>query len=146
MGALNWREGSTRLAYKSGYDFTSTGTNYYPTFQGVKFSSGTVVPCSAATDDIIGIIMNCPGTYGTDTAITGGTADILAVNAQGTGKVQAGGTIAVGNYLTMGTGGTAVAATQTTAGSQPTVRVFGRAVTAGASTDLIEYEGCFFLY
>ena len=139
MGALTWREGSTRLAYPSGTDFTSSGTTFQPTYQGVKLNgSGKAVACSANTDEIIGILMNCPA--------SGDTADILAINAQGSGKVQAGGTIAVGNYLCMDSSGHAVAATQTTAGSQPTVRVFGRALTAAASTDLVEFECMFFLY
>jgi len=144
MGALTWREGSTRLAYPAGYDFTSSGANFEPTFQGVKLGSGgtagQVVPCAANTDEIIGVIMNCP------LGGVGDTADILSVNSQGTGKVQAGGTIAVGNYLTMDSSGHAVAATQTTAGSQPVVRVFGRALNAAASGSLVEFQILYFLY
>lgn len=144
MGALTWREGSTRLAYPAGYDFTSSQTNFEPTYQGVKFgtggTAGQVIPCAAATDEIIGIIMNCP------LGGVGDTADILSVNNTGTGKVQAGNTIAVGNYLTMNSSGLAVAATQTAGGSQPSVRVFGRALAAAASGQLVEFQSLYFLY
>ncbi|HVB24109.1 MAG TPA: hypothetical protein VNG51_19380 [Ktedonobacteraceae bacterium] len=143
MGALNWREGSTRLAYPSGTDFTSSQTVFEPTYQGVKFGSGStagqVIPCAAATDEVLGIIMNCP--------IVGDSADILAINNTGSGKVASGAAITIGQYLTMDSTGRAVAATQTSAGSQPTVRVFGRALTAAsAAGQLVEFESFYFLY
>lgn len=139
MGALTWREASSRLAFPSATDFTSGQTQFNPTFQGVKLNgSGNVVPCAAATDEIVGIIMNCP--------IVGDTADVLSVNNMGTGKVAAGGTIAVGNYLVMDSTGRAVAATQQTAGQQPTSRVFGRALIAAAAGGLVEYQSFYFLY
>jgi Uncharacterized conserved protein (DUF2190) len=145
MAQPTFREGATRLAYPAGVDYTSTQTNFFPTYQGVKFGSGStagqVIPCTADTDDILGIIVNCPR------AGIGDTADILSINASGTGVVATGAAVSIGNYLTMDSTGRAVAATQTTAGSQPTVRVFGRALTAASTAgQTVEFQIAYFLY
>lgn len=125
-GAVTWREGASRLGFVSADDFTNSGANYEPTFQIVKLdSNGKVTKSTAATDKHIGVIMNCPA--------AGDTADVLAINNEGTGKVQAGGNIAIGDYLTADSSGHAVATT--TSGDI----IIGQATMAAASTDLVEY-------
>lgn len=125
-GQVSWREGSSRIGIAAGSDFTNSGANYEPTFQIVKLNgSNQVVPSAASTDKHIGVIMNCPA--------SGDTADVLLINNMGTGKVQAGGTINVGDYLTSDASGHAVATT--TSGDI----IIGQAITAGANTDTVEY-------
>src|SRR5690349_21662646 len=119
MGALDWREGSSRIGIASGTDFTSSGTTFQPVMKIVKISAGTVVLSSAATDKHIGVLMNCPA--------SGDTADMLLINNMGTGKVLAGGTIAVGDYLTSDSNGKAVATT--TSGDI----IIGQAISAASS-------------
>jgi hypothetical protein len=99
------------------------------------------VLASASTDEISGVLDEVPQ------GSNGGTVSIMHVSANGTGKVSAGAAISKGAYLTSDANGQAVAATQTAAGSQPTKRVFGRALEAAAAqNDIIEFEHCFFLY
>lgn len=105
---------------------------------GVKLSSGQVVAATANTDDVIGFTMN--------SCEAGETVSVRLINAQGTTKARAGGNISVGNYLTVDGDGEVVAATQTTAGSQPTVTVVGQALEAGVDNDLIEILPMYFLY
>lgn len=104
----------------------------------VKLSSGQVIPATAGTDDVIG--------FATNDAASGATVDVRLISAQGTTKVRAGGSVSVGNYLTVDGDGEVVAATQTTAGSQPTVTVVGQALEAGADNSLIEMLNMYFLY
>jgi hypothetical protein len=125
MGALDWREGSSRISLPSGTDFTSSGTTFQPVFKIVKISSGKVVASAAATDKHIGVLMNCPA--------LNDTADVLAINNMGTGKVLAGGTVNVGDYLTSDGSGQAIATT--TSGNI----IIGQALTGGASGQLVEY-------
>jgi hypothetical protein len=126
MAQTTWREGSSRVGIASGSDFTSSGTNYEPTFQIVKLNgSNQVVASAASTDKHIGVIMNCP--------TSGDTADVLLINNMGTGKVQAGGTVNVGDDLTSDASGHAVATT--TSGDI----IIGQAIQAGASGQTVEY-------
>ena len=135
----NFVEDSSRLNFPSGSDFTSGGTTYTAPNTVVKLNaSGQIVPVAAITDDPIGILMNCPD--------ASGTADVLSVNQQGSGKVVCGGTISRGALITFNASGQAVAATQSTAGAQPTVRVIGRALEAGVSGQVIAFQSLFFLY
>lgn len=129
----NYQEGSPRINFPSGNDFTSSGTLYLPPYTVVKLNgSGNVVPVTGTTDAGIGILYNCPD--------ANGTADILSFNQQGTGKVVAGGTIALNALITFNSSGQAVTATQTAGGSQPTVIVFGRCVEAAASGQNFEFQ------
>lgn len=135
----NFQEGSSRLNFPSGSDFTSSGTTYNAPYTVVKLdTNGKVVNVAATTDDPVGILFNCPD--------ASGTAEVLSINQQGTGKVTCGGTISRNAYITFNTSGQAVAATQTAGGSQPAVRVIGRALEAGATGKVIAYQSMFFLY
>jgi hypothetical protein len=101
-------------------------------------AANKVVLASAATDAILGVLETV-GKAGT-------TVSVALVNGNGTFKVKTSGAITAGQYLTANASGLAVAATQTAAGSQPTVRVFGRALVTSASGDVVEYEKKDFLY
>lgn len=104
-------------------------------------ASNKCVLASAATDEISGIIDEVPQ------GANGGTVSINHISANGTGKVSCGAAVAKGAYLTTDANGQAITAVQTTAGSQPTKRVFGRArEAAAAQNDVIEFEHCFFLF
>ncbi|MFI2837553.1 DUF2190 family protein [Mycolicibacterium sp. PDY-3] len=89
-------------------------------------SNGKYVLASAATDAIAGVLVNAPK--------LGETADVANINGSGTFKVAAGGTIAKDAYLTTDANGKAIATTTT--GN----RVFGRAVAAAVSGDIVEYR------
>ncbi len=105
-----------------------------------KLTGNQAVLATAATDAIVGVLDEVPQS-------TAGACSIAHVSGSGTGRVVVSAAVSVGAYLTATTGGKAVTATQTTAGSQPTVRVFGRAIEAAAADgDIIEYEKCNFLY
>jgi hypothetical protein len=135
----NFQEGSSRINFLSSYDFTSSGTTYLAPYIVVKLDSNNqVTPVTATTDAAVGVIYNCPTATG--------TADVLSLNQAGTGKITAGGTITKGALITFNSSGKAVAATQTTAGSQPTVLVIGRAIEAGASGQVFCFQNFFFLY
>lgn len=84
-----------------------------------------VVLASAATDAILGILQNAP--------ILGQTADVRLLNGNGTFKVILGGNVAKDAYLTSDAAGKAIATTST--GN----RVFGRALSAGSTGDIIEF-------
>ena len=134
----NFQEGSSRLNFPSGNDFTSNGTTFNAPYTVVKLSNGKVVPVAATTDPAIGVLYNCP--------TAAGNADVLSLNQQGSGKIVAGGAITAGQYITFNATGQAVAATQSTAGAQPTVQVIGRALEAAASGQVFAYESLFFLF
>lgn len=128
----NFREGATRLNFASGTDFTSSSTVFTAPYTVGKLNgSGKYVTVTATTDIPVGVLMNCPD--------ASGTAEVLSVNQQGTGKIACGGTISANAYITFNSSGQAVAATQTTAGQQPVVHVIGQALEAGASGQNIEY-------
>jgi hypothetical protein len=100
-------------------------------FFAVKLSSGNVVLTAAETDETIGILQNAP--------VQNDTADVLLLNAGGTTKMIASGVISAGARVTVDTAGKAQAGTQTSAGSQPTKRSVGIAITAAAADgDTIE--------
>lgn len=134
----NFQEGSSRISLPSGYDFTATGTTFNAPYTLVKLSAGKVVPVAAITDNAIGVLMNCPD--------ASGTADVLAVNQAGSGKVVAGGTISAGALITFNSSGQAVAATQTAGGTAAAVRVIGQALEAAVSGQVFEYLSKDFLY
>lgn len=104
-------------------------------------SSRNAVLASSSSDDISGILDEVPQ------GSQGGAVSIKHISSAGTGKVSCGAAISKGAYLTTDANGQAITATQTTAGSQPTKRVFGRALEAAAAqNDIIEFEHMFFLY
>lgn len=88
-------------------------------------ANGKYILATAATDAIRGVLVNAPK--------LGETADVALVNGSGTFKVLAGGTIAKDAFLTTDANGKAIATTTT--GN----RVFGRAVAAAVSGDIVEY-------
>jgi len=94
-----------------------------------KLSSGKIVIATAATDKIIGVTM---GSYA-----AGETASVKLRSSNGTGKAKAGGTIAVGDFITATTDGSLIATV--TAGNQ----IVGMAVEAAASGDEFEYIPAF---
>lgn len=100
---------------------------------------GQAVLAAAATDAILGVLDEVPQG-------ASGAVSIAHVSGSGVGKVRAGGNITIGQYLTATSNGKAVAATQQTAGQQPTTRVFGRALEAGEDGKVIRYEKMNFLY
>lgn len=128
----NFQEGSSRINFPSGADFTSSGTTFTAPYLIVKLSSGKVVQSTASTDKHIGVLYNCPD--------ANGTADVLSVNASGTAKVTAGGTISVGNFITANSSGQAVATTSS--GDF----VIGIAVEAAASGQVFAYQPIFIKY
>lgn len=135
----NFQEGSSRLSFPSGNDFTNGGTTFVAPYLAVKLnSSGQVVPATANTDKVIGILMNCPD--------ANGTADVLAINQSGSGKITAGGSISVNDYITINSSGQAVTATQTAGGTAPAVHVIGQAVEAGSTGKVIAFISKDFLY
>lgn len=105
----------------------------------VKLDATNKIVLAAATSDAILGVLETVGKAGT-------TVSVVLVNGSGTFKVKTGGAITQGQYLTTNASGLAVAATQTTAGSQPAVRVFGRALATSVSGDVVEYEKKDFLY
>jgi len=95
------------------------------TFKITKLDAGgKVVLASAATDVILGVLEQG--------GKAGETVSVALINGNGTFKVKLGGTVAAGSNLTTDANGLAVtAATGNT--------VFGRALSAGVSGDVIEY-------
>jgi hypothetical protein len=89
-------------------------------------SSGNAVLAAAATDAILGVI-NDGGRQ------SGDTVSVMSINGTGTFKVKAGGSINKDAYLTATSDGTAIATTSS--GN----RVFGRAVRAASTNDIVEY-------
>lgn len=112
--------GSGRFVLPASADLSSN--QYYVVVE----SSGEVALASAATDNILGVLQNAP--------VAGDNAEVLGRHANETGKVIAGGTIAVGDKLT--TNGDGKAVTTTTANDQ----VFGIARKAAVANDIVEYE------
>jgi hypothetical protein len=108
-------------------------------------TNNKAVLASAATDDIVGVLEESQQA-GSGVSTSGGGVSIAHISGAGTGEVITGGSVSKGAFLTSDSSGKAVTATQTTAGSQPTVRVFGRARYAANSGDLVEYEKMNFLY
>lgn len=102
-------------------------------------TNGQAALAASASDEISGVLDEVPQK-------ATGLCSISHLSGNGTGKVIAGGSISKGAYITSDSNGKAVAATQTTAGSQPTTRVFGRARVAASTGDIFEYEKMFFLY
>lgn len=95
-------------------------------------ANGKYVLATAASDNIRGVIAT--------PAKAGETTEVANLNGPGTFKVVAGGTIAKDALLTTDANGKAVAAVQTAAGAQPSVRVFGRARAAAVLNDIVEYD------
>lgn len=118
-GAYDSREAGADLSTKQ-YFIVKTDAN------------GKYVLAAAATDNIRGVLANAPK--------LGESADVTNINGAGTFKVIAGGTIAKDALLTSNASGQAVTATQTAGGTQPSVRVFGRARAAAVSGDIVEYD------
>lgn len=93
----------------------------------VKLDSAMkVVLATAAADKIVGVLQNSPK--------ANEAASVLARSASGIGKVQAGGTVAIGDYLTADSTSRAVATT--TNGQE----VIGQAIEAGVVGQTIAYQ------
>lgn len=136
---------------------TITKGNYLTTLAGadlhasgyciVKFdTNGNAILTAAASDDIVGVLDSVQQSGPVPQSTSGGPVSIAHVGGTGTGKVVAGASISARAFLTSDANGHAITATQTAGGSQPTVRVFGRARYAANTGDLVEYEKMFFLY
>ena len=114
----NQNEGNNRT-FKAAADYSAK--KYYI----MKVSASNVVTlASAATDALVGILMNEPE--------SGANADVKMRSAAGTGRVIAGGTVAVGALVTTDSAGKAIATT--TDGDE----VLGRAMEAAVSGDIFE--------
>jgi len=85
----------------------------------------TATLASAATDWLLGVIMNTPK--------SGENVEVFGRQGGGTGKVVLGGTVTRGAFLTADAAGKAVATT--TVGNE----VLGRAIQAGVAGDIIEF-------
>lgn len=89
-------------------------------------SNGKLVLASAATDNILGVIDDGGRKLGD-------TADVVLINGGGTFKVKLGAGVSKDALLTADSNGQAVSTTSEDA------KVFGRALAAGNSGDVIEY-------
>jgi len=108
--------------------FKSTNDLRLKQFYIVKLTSGEIVLAAAATDVLIGVLMNKPN--------AGENADVQLINSQGTCKVILGGSVSAGNMLTADSAGKAVATTST--GNY----ILGMALEDGDSGDVIEFMPC----
>lgn len=94
-------------------------------------SSEKVTYTTAATQDVLGVLLNAPN--------TNDVAEVLLMNAHGTVKAIAGsGGVAVGNHVGSDSTGKCVALTQAGAGVQPTQRQVGIALSAAADGEAFE--------
>lgn len=91
----------------------------------VKLSAGKVVPAAAATDVLLGVVLNAA-------LANAPVVDVRLRTASGTSKVKLGGTVAVNDAVTSNASGVAI--TTVTAGNQ----ILGYALEAGVSGDYIE--------
>ncbi|MGB3684953.1 MAG: hypothetical protein WA991_03910 [Ornithinimicrobium sp.] len=115
-------EGSYR-SFEAGADLSDNA------YQVVKTDAdGKAVLATAATDAIVGVIEK--------PSKAGETTSVAMISGAGTYKVKTGANVAKDAYLT--TNGSGLAISTTTSGN----RVFGRALTAGTSGDVIEYVKC----
>lgn len=112
---------SSRRTFKAGSDLS-----LFQYFIGKLDASGNVIPSTAATDKHVCIIEQPvpSGDYGAQRLLNGGP---------GTFHVVAGGTIAIGDFLTANSSSQAIATT--TGGDQ----VIGQAIHAAASGDVVEF-------
>lgn len=115
-----YQEGN-HIAFKATSDLSTKQ------FYIVKLDSteNVAVLASAATDKLIGVLVNKPK--------SGETMDVYARNASGTGKVIAGGDVTIGSYITSDGNGKAIVTT--TAGNA----ILGVALEAAASGDIFKY-------
>jgi hypothetical protein len=108
-----------RKTFKAGGDLSALQ------YTGVKLnSSGNAIAATAATDKVIGFVQNAPA--------TNDSADVALRNSGGTFKAKAGGTIAVGDLLTIDASGRVI--TTTTAANE----VVGRAIEAAVVNQITE--------
>lgn len=134
--ALGYREGSNTSMITTA-DYTNTGsfatTNSLTSTQGIVMkldtsNPGQVVPASAVTDQLFGVLLD-PGTG------AGGTASIRLRNAAGTSIVQLGGTVAIDDPITVNSKGQGVHAT-----ASNTSQLIGYAMEAGTAGAIIEIK------
>jgi hypothetical protein len=110
---------SVKITLVAAADFSTSGQ-----YLLVKLdSNGKAALCSAATDRPIGVLQNA--------VKSAGEAQVLLVGGT---KLIAGGTIAIGDPLTVNSSGQAVKAT---IGTDTTKYVIGTALTGGASGEII---------
>lgn len=113
-------ESSGQKAFNTGAtDFTGKQ------FSAVKLSSGALALAAAATDPVIGFLL--------DEGTPGQNVMVRLLSAQGTVNAVAGGAIAANAVVGVNASGQVVALTQTAAGAQPTQVAVGRALEAAAS-------------
>lgn len=93
-------------------------------------ASGQIVLAAAATDKVIGVLLDNPG--------TGQTGTVRLLSAAGTLPIQFGGNVAAGDILVSNASGQAITGTKAAAGAQPVSIVVGVALEAGATGELHE--------
>lgn len=113
---------SSRRGFKAGADLSAAQ------FSAVKLdTNGNVILAVAATDQVIGVLENGPK--------ANDTADVFLRSGNGSYKIKAGGTIAIGQKLTIDSSGRAIYVTGTpTAGNE----IVGVALEAGVVGQIIE--------
>lgn len=118
-------ESSGQKAYNTGAtDFT--GKQFYL----VTLSAGVLAIATSATQGLIlGALL--------DEGTPGQNVMVRLLSCQGTYNAVAGAAISQGALLTLNASGQVVAATQSTAGAQPTQQVVGRALEAAAGAGQI---------
>jgi hypothetical protein len=121
-----------RRTFISTNDLSTTGQFCLCKMDGSN--AGQIVLASAATDKVIGVVMNNPKAKD--------TADVYLFNASGTAKayVGSGGGITVGDLLTSDSNGQLL--TTTTSGNT----VIGQAMWTANAGDLVEYLPVRFKY
>ncbi len=118
---MSTRTEGNRKTYKAAADYRLK--QYYIMYLSAE---GVVTIASAASQLLIGTLENKPN--------IDENAEVFLNNSNGTGKVIAGGSITLGQYLTADSSGKAVATTS--AGDH----LIGKALQAADSGDIIEYQ------
>lgn len=127
-------ESAGQKAFNTGsFDFTNGGVGTGYQFYAVKLSSGALALAAAATDPVIGFLL--------DVGVANQNVMVRLLSAQGTVNAVAGAAISANALLTVNASGQVVTATQSTAGTQPSVTVVGRALEAASGAgQIIEIE------
>lgn len=117
-------ESSGQKAFNTGA-VVFTGNQFY----AVKLSSGALALAAAATDPVIGFLL--------DEGVAGQNVMVRLLSAQGTVNAVAGAAIVANALLSVNASGQVVTAVQSAAGAQPTQVVVGRALEAAAGAGQI---------
>lgn len=121
MAKSTYVEGNSRT-FKAGADLSA---KQFTIVKADSTDNQVVSAADATTGILLGVLMNTPK--------SGDTADVYLRNGAGTGKVKAGGTLAVGDALTANASGLAIA---TTTGND---QVIGYAAHIAATNDIVEF-------